>query len=125
VRRLALLAVPVLAAGLIVGCGGHAAPAKVKIHGSFAEGSLTDGNCGISTGDQVRITSGSGKLLAIASLGNPRVDKITVDSITVPEVVLPWSATVPAEAQYGLTVGGSTPYFASRAEARKGADLSC
>jgi hypothetical protein len=110
---------------VVVACGGKAAAPKVHIHGNFAEVSLVDGNCGLSPGDQVKITSGSGKLLAVATLGQAKELKIHTQGLTVPQIVYPWSASGPAEARYGLTVSSMPVYYASEAALRKGVDLSC
>jgi hypothetical protein len=111
---------------VLAACGGGAAShPQVHVRGSFAEASLVDGNCGLSPGDQVKITSAGGKVLATPSLGSAVSKTLKTGGVSVPQVVYPLSATVPAEARYGLTVGSMPVYYASQAQLRKGVDLTC
>jgi hypothetical protein len=123
------ITIPAVAAAVLAfgGCGGDAAAShpKVHIHGSFAEVSLVNGNCGLSPGDQVKITSAGGKVLAIPALGTAVTRTIKTGGVSVPMVVYPFSATVPAEARYGITVGSMPVYYASQAHLRKGVGLTC
>lgn len=108
----------------LAACGGSApaAPAQVHVHGSF--GWSVASTCQMSEleGAQVQITDASGKVLATATL--PVQGKQgTLDGI--PVFQFPYSATVPAEARYGVSVSGITPYYLSQAQFVKGVDLSC
>lgn len=64
-------------------------------------------------------------MLATPLLGQPVTKKIRAAGVTVPQTVLPFSADVPAQARYGVTVGSRPVYYASQAQLRKGLDLSC
>lgn len=107
------------------GDGGVASHPKIHVHGTFAEESLTNGNCGLSPGDQVKITSGDGKLLATPTLGQAVTKTIKAGGVSVPLSAYPFSATVPAESRYGLTVGSMPVFYVSKAAFRKGVDLTC
>jgi hypothetical protein len=118
----------VLASGAVLAlaaCGGGAAssvPATVTVRGSF-DWSIA-GGCSESSlpGSQVTITDASGTVLATATLPEQSVST-TMDG--VPVFKFAYSATVPAEARYGVTIGGNAPYYATRAQFAKGIDLSC
>jgi hypothetical protein len=105
--------------------GGPGSPAMIHVHGTVGNSLGGSGTC-VSGGDQVKITSPSGKVLATPTLGaSPVNKKITASGTTVTVQVYPFSATVPAESRYGLTVGSVPPYYVSQAQLRKGIDLSC
>lgn len=67
------------------------------------------------------ITEPSGKVLATPTLPATPVSKtITVSGVKVPVQTYPYSATVPAETRYGVTVGSTAPYYVTEAQFIKG-----
>jgi hypothetical protein len=121
-----LMTVPVLA---LAACGGasssSSAPQTIKVHGSFNIDFASGGSCQYA-GAQVVITNGSGKVLATPTLPATATAKtITVSDVKVPVQSYPYSAAVPAESRYGVTIGSTAPYYATEAQFIKGLDLSC
>jgi hypothetical protein len=118
----ALIIIGSIAAAAVGGSG----PATVRVHGSFdIDFASSNPNC-VSGGDQVMITDASGKVLATATLpATPVTKKITVQGIQVAVEEYTYSATVPVEPRYGLTVGSLSPYYVTEAQFIKGTDLSC
>ena len=112
------------AAVLALAACGSSGPAMIQVHGTFGVGSFSAYRCTDLSleGAQVTITDASGTVLATATLPLKPVPA-TVDGTRVDE--FPYSATVPPEARYGVTVGGKAPYYVTRAEFTKGIDLSC
>lgn len=112
-------------AGLTLTACGGSAPAMVRVHGSFNIDFASGGSCQYA-GAQVVITDASGKTLATPTLPGTATEKtITVSGAKVPVETYPYSATVPAEARYGVTVGSTAPYYVTEAQFIKGIDLSC
>jgi hypothetical protein len=110
---------------MLAACGGSSAPAMIRVHGSFDQDFASDGNCQYA-GAQVIITDASGKVLATSTLPASPVGKtITVSGVSVPVQEYTYSATVPAEPRYGVTVGSTVPYYVTEAQFIKGLDLSC
>lgn len=112
----AMLPALILATALVLAAcgGGSASPAMIHVHGTVGNSLGGSGTC-VSGGDQVKITSASGKVLATPTLGvSPVNKKITTSGITVTVQVYPFSATVPAESRYGITVGSVAPYYVSQ-----------
>lgn len=117
----------IVAAGAVGGLaacggGGSSTPTTVRVHGSF--GWSIASNCQESSleGAQVRITDSSGTVLATADLPEQPTTG-TLDGITVYKFA--YSASVPPEARYGVSVGGISPYYLTQAQFVKGIDLSC
>ena len=115
----------VLALAACGGSGGSSAPAMIRVHGSFDQDFASDGNCQYA-GAQVVITDASGKVLATPTLPETATMKtITTSGVSVPVQEYTYSATVPAEPRYGVTVGSAAPYYVTEAQFIKGVDLSC
>jgi hypothetical protein len=118
IRRVSTTAV--IAALALTACS--SAPATIRIKGAFDVDPLSGSGSCFQPGDQVKITDSSGKVLGTATLpvkpGTQTLAGVSMDSYA-------WTAQVPAETRYGITVGSMAPYYASQAQAVKGADLSC
>jgi hypothetical protein len=112
----------VAAVATVAGCAGSSAPAMVQVRGSF-DWTITS-RCSQSSlpDSQVRITDSSGTVLATADLPDMPVNA-SVDGVSVYKYA--YSATVPAEARYGVAIGTTAPYYVTRAQFVKGVDLSC
>ena len=109
---------------LLAACGtsGPSAPPMIRVRGLVASGPLSGCHDLALEGAQVTITDSSGTVLATATLPlKPTPGK--VDGITYDE--FPYSVMVPPEDRYGIAVLGKSPYYVTRAEFTKGADLSC
>lgn len=112
---------------MLTACGGSGstAPAMITAHGTFNIDFASGGNCQYA-GEQVVITDAAGKVLVTPTLPASATEtSITVGGVKVPVESYPWSATVPVEARYGVTVGSTPPYYATEAQMTKGIDLSC
>lgn len=94
----------------------------IRVHGSF--GWSIASHCPESEleGAQVSITDSSGTVLATAALPEQPV-RGTLDGLAVFRFT--YTAMVPPEARYGVSVGGISPYYVTRAQFVKGIDLSC
>jgi hypothetical protein len=116
-----------LAAGIGLAACGSSGPSTAAVHGSFDYSGLTggSGSC-TAAGAQVKITDGSGNILATPTLPASPVSKtITASGVQVPVQEYTYSAVVPVESRYAVTLGSLAPYYVTEAQFIKGLDLSC
>jgi hypothetical protein len=126
-KALAITGICALALALAA-CGGSTSSSTqttIRAHGSFNIDFASGAGCEYA-GAQAIITDASGKVLATPTLPATATEKtITVSGVKVSVESYPWSATVPPEVRYGVTVGSTAPYYATEAQMTKGIDLSC
>jgi hypothetical protein len=113
-----VLIVAAIVTPVVLAASASATP--VHVRGTLNLGGL-GGMC-FSPGDQVTITDPTGKVLASPVLPLNGVKKTVGGAV---QLSFPYSATVPAETRYGVTVGNLKPYYVSEAEFTRGLDLTC
>lgn len=121
-----IIAIGAAALGLVA-CGSTVSTGNVKVHGTLgdveAAGSLL--GC-VHAGDQIKITNSAGKVLATPKLGKGFTKYISINGLAmVPVAFYPFSATVPPEPFYGVSVGSAFVRQVSQGEFVSGADIDC
>lgn len=113
----------IMAAGTVVtlaACGGR--PGMIRVHGAVGWSLASTCREVSLAGAQVKITDGSGTVLATAGLPYRPLSG-TVNGLT--GVNFSYSAMVPPEARYGVSIGSISTFYVTQAQFVKGIYLTC
>lgn len=115
----------IMAAGTVVtlaACGGGGRPGMIRVHGGVGWSLASTCQENSLDGAQVKITDGSGTVLATAQLPYRPLSG-TVEGLT--GVNFAFSAMVPPKARYGVAIGSISPFYVTQAQFVKGIYLTC